>query len=216
MRVHLFYDGPLPSGVRDTDRGQAIKHDMRKRFSSALRRRWTQQNPTLMDFYTRGLPELTFSENKFCGDDPAKPFFRVLTNGYFFIPLITRRNRLLCELVVTIHRREGAFSPVTGGDLDNRIKTLFDALRMPRRLAEIPGHLAGDGTSEMFCLLEDDSLISRLCVNTASRTDYDEAKPSPSPDAPEDPVRLDIEATLKADESEFPHTALPADFLLGA
>ena len=216
MRISLTYDGPLPSGARDTVRGQQIKHDMRVRFSSALRRRWTQQNPVLMDFYTRGLPVEPFVENKFCRDDPDRPFFQVLSNGYKFIPLVNRRNRLLCELTITLHRREGAFQPVIRGDLDNRIKTLFDALRMPRRNNEIHWSLSGDGRTELFCVLEDDSLISKLTVETAPRSDYAEAQRLPAPDSPGDPVRVDMTVTLRHHESEMPHAALPAHFLLGA
>ncbi len=189
---------------------------MRVQFSSALRRRWTQQNPVLVDFYTRGLPVELFVENKFCRDDPVRPFFQVLSNGYRFIPLVSRRNRLLCELTITLHRREGGFHPVIGGDLDNRIKTVFDALRMPRRNNEIHWSLSGDGKTELFCLLEDDSLISKISVETAPRSDYDDAQPPPAPGSPGDPVRVDMTATVRHDESEMPHAALPAHFLLGA
>ena len=215
MKLHLTYDGPLPSGAKDTLNGQYIKHRIRERFSAALRRKWTQQNPVLMDFYTKGLPEESFAENRFCRDDAVAPFFRMFTNGYHFIPLVNRRNRLLCDVTVTLHRREGAFQPVSGGDLDNRVKTLLDALRMPRKAAEIPGNLVGHG-EEMFSLLEDDSLLCRLCIETTPRTDYDEAKPSPSEDSADDPVMVQVVAILKQDESEMPHSGVPSTFLLGA
>jgi hypothetical protein len=64
-----------------------------------------------------------------------------------------------------------------GGDLDNRLKVLFDGLRMPTR-----GEMAGaeDLPGEpLYCLLEEDGLISALSVRTdrllqgAGRTEVD-------------------------------------------
>jgi hypothetical protein len=48
---------------------------------------------------------------------------------------------------------------LSSGDIDNRIKTLFDALRMPQNEAELGGHHAQEGEDPFYCLLEDDSLI---------------------------------------------------------
>ena len=50
-----------------------------------------------------------------------------------------------------------------GGDLDNRIKTLCDALRMPDADVEARYPQAQDHT---YCLLESDTLISGLEVET--------------------------------------------------
>jgi hypothetical protein len=54
-----------------------------------------------------------------------------------------------------------------GGDLDNRIKTLLDALQMPR-LDEISSvNLAPRNDEEpFFCFLQDDALVTGLTVNT--------------------------------------------------
>jgi hypothetical protein len=51
-----------------------------------------------------------------------------------------------------------------GGDLDNRLKVLFDGLRMPTQ-----GEMVGDEDIQeepLYCLLEDDGLISALSVRT--------------------------------------------------
>jgi hypothetical protein len=54
-----------------------------------------------------------------------------------------------------------------GGDIDNRIKTLFDALRAPAVASEIPSPDSFDyGTSGMYCLLQDDKLINRLSIRS--------------------------------------------------
>jgi hypothetical protein len=53
-----------------------------------------------------------------------------------------------------------------GGDIDNRMKTLFDALCVPkpeqiRRLSP-----ESDDEKPFYCLLEDDSLVTSLQVKT--------------------------------------------------
>ena len=54
-----------------------------------------------------------------------------------------------------------------GGDLDNRIKTLFDALRVPSAASEIPKPDQFDYSSGgMYCLLQDDKLISRVSLKS--------------------------------------------------
>jgi hypothetical protein len=51
-----------------------------------------------------------------------------------------------------------------GGDLDNRIKTLFDALRAPAVAAEIPTNDSFDYKNGMYCLLQDDKLINKVAI----------------------------------------------------
>jgi hypothetical protein len=54
-----------------------------------------------------------------------------------------------------------------GGDIDNRLKTLFDALRMPHNLSELPkGSVPDVDQDPFFCLLEDDNLITAVSVKT--------------------------------------------------
>jgi hypothetical protein len=60
---------------------------------------------------------------------------------------------------------------IQSGDIDNRIKTIFDALRIPK-----PGEYCGEPQAEenpFFCLLEDDSLINHLSVTTDLLLDPD-------------------------------------------
>jgi len=54
-----------------------------------------------------------------------------------------------------------------GGDIDNRIKTLFDALRVPSVQDEIPTSDSFDySNGGMYCLLEDDKLINRVSIRS--------------------------------------------------
>lgn len=54
-----------------------------------------------------------------------------------------------------------------GGDIDNRIKTLFDALRVPAVTSEIPSSDSFNYTiGGMYCLLQDDKLINRVSIQS--------------------------------------------------
>jgi hypothetical protein len=54
-----------------------------------------------------------------------------------------------------------------GGDIDNRLKTLFDALRVPGDQNEVPKSDPFDYSDKgLFCLLEDDKLIGGLSIRT--------------------------------------------------
>jgi hypothetical protein len=55
---------------------------------------------------------------------------------------------------------------IHAGDLDNRIKTLLDALKIPND-KELPSGAKPSGTENpFFCLLEDDSLITHIRIIT--------------------------------------------------
>jgi hypothetical protein len=75
---------------------------------------------------------------------------------------------LVADVQVQLLRPEPpGFVKAQSGDLDNRMKTLLDALRMPRVVDEIPANDApGADEHPFFCLLEDDALISSFSVMT--------------------------------------------------
>lgn len=54
----------------------------------------------------------------------------------------------------------------SGGDIDNRLKTLLDALKVPEQNALPSGAKPEDDETPFFCLLEDDKLITALRVET--------------------------------------------------
>ena len=56
---------------------------------------------------------------------------------------------------------------MASGDIDNRLKTIFDALRMPASKDELGGYeTPEEGETPFYCLLTDDKLISRVSVET--------------------------------------------------
>jgi len=98
---------------------------------------------------------------------------------------------LLCHLDILFMRREPAGRLFEGNDLDNRIKTLFDALKVPQSIEQLPqdDQPQNDDESPFLCLVEDDSLISGFSIRTERLLD----KTPPVRD-----VRLVIDVTIKA------------------
>jgi len=86
-------------------------------------------------------------------------------HGAFFRPLVRDSYALHCGLKVRILRKEPPGKVYQGGDLDGRIKTLVDALTMPQNVEQV---LDKDSTefSPIYCLLEDDSLVSGLDIES--------------------------------------------------
>lgn len=86
--------------------------------------------------------------------------------GFIFQPIICKRENIACELGIRIYSRDPFGSIIQHADLDNRLKTLFDALRPPTE-AELPkDEKPKNGENFFWILLEDDSLIADLYVTT--------------------------------------------------
>lgn len=139
MDFRLTYDGYLPSAGSNTRKKE--KHDIRMHFHPQLCELWLT-NP--------GLSQLQGTWQRTC---------LVRVGKWNFQPLVTSRRHLHCHLKILFLRPGPPGKLVSeGGDIDNRIKTLFDALRAPTT-DELPGlNPPGDGV--ICCLLEDDSLIT--------------------------------------------------------
>jgi hypothetical protein len=132
------------------------KHELRKAFHSQLRRFW-QQVPLSehQHWYNPNGKKTTINLNRKVGP------FR-------FVPLVSPSIHLICELHIFLLRPEPPGAIVTqGGDIDNRLKTLFDALRIPKDMNELPRNAVVETDQDpFFCLLEDDALISGISVKT--------------------------------------------------
>jgi hypothetical protein len=160
--IALKYDGLIPSGQQRGGQSD-LKQVIRKQFSKQLGKQWEKET-ILRGFYDAGLPLIgNFIKNQPCQGSDECPFFRVPVCGFHAIPLISWHNRLGVELDI-VFWGESRRVLQSGGDLDNRLKTLFDALRIPQGPNEVLGTMCGNGSEEIFCLLEDDSLISKFCV----------------------------------------------------
>lgn len=87
---------------------------------------------------------------------------------FTFVPLVSAEMNVVAELSITLLRAEPPGGLITqGGDIDNRLKTLFDALTMPRQSNALPSGAAPmQDESPFFCLLEDDNLVTSVSVRT--------------------------------------------------
>ncbi|RVD55695.1 hypothetical protein EN828_27075 [Mesorhizobium sp. M2D.F.Ca.ET.185.01.1.1] len=133
------------------------KHEIRKRFHPQLKRLWSITR-NLDQRLADGELDTTYREelaNKFSRD------------GYRFCPLVTNALGVLCSLSVLFLRADEPGALIQSGDIDNRLKTLFDALCMPKDLAQLGGYTMPDaGEDPFYCLLEDDRLINNLAIET--------------------------------------------------
>jgi hypothetical protein len=151
MHFRLVYEGPLKANgsVRH-------KQEIRRYLHGQLSVLWRQ--PPL-DGYHELLKET-----------PAQGETSILQKlgAYAFAPLVCKKLRLIAELHIVFLRPEAPGSLITqGGDIDNRLKTLFDALRMPKVEVELPDDdLPRPGEAPFYCLLEDDNLITAVSVET--------------------------------------------------
>lgn len=101
--------------------------------------------------------------------EPAKGKISVIqtVNGFDFAPLINEQLNLIAELKIIMLRPEPPGSIITqAGDIDNRLKTLFDALKVPNA-SDIPAcDIPREDETPFYCLLEDDNLITKISVQT--------------------------------------------------
>lgn len=111
--------------------------------------------------------------------------------GYRFVPLVTKCFRLLCSLHVLFLRHDVPGSAIQAGDIDNRIKTLIDALRPPQTQNELvdTDSTPREGEDPFFCLLEDDNQVSGFTVETDSLLE--------AVDEPSDKRRVKIVVTVE-------------------
>ena len=160
MEFTLVYQGPLRANGSKEE-----KQDIRREFHKQLAELWKQEplssraqnSPVLLkNVVTSGM----------LSTDPTSVMQRV--NDFQFIPIVSSKLNLIAELNITFLRPEPPGCIVTqGGDIDNRLKTLFDAFRIPKESKEIPkGDTPGPSENPFYCLLEDDNLITKVAVRT--------------------------------------------------
>lgn len=143
MPLVLIYRGALPSNGNTKD-----KHHIRRAFhaqlSNAIRKPYAQM--------FRDAPD-------FCEHPVGQFRFHPLICRHPFYP------RIGCELEIHALSHDPYGSVIQSGDLDNRLKTLFDALRLPSKTDELPQDAKPqDGDAPFWVLLSDDRIITDLHV----------------------------------------------------
>ena len=175
MRFRLVYDGELKAAGNNNNRGKE-KWAIRKKFCPQLAS-LSVTHPIMrgVAITAKGLsaggaynasPQVSVDIDITSPHEKTKKDLLecIEIGGNKFIPLVRKSLELICELDILFLRNDAPGSIVkSGGDLDNRIKTLFDGLRIPT-----VDDLKFDkpDSAPFYCLLEDDSLISSFAVRT--------------------------------------------------
>ena len=159
VEFRLTYEGDLWSTSQGNPRAKH-KHELRKAFHPQLKRLW-QVHPVLHDKRMDGPGE----EPGLRAEVMARRYW---IGPYNFVPLVTEDLHLHCGIDILLLRPSPPGKLLgTGGDLDNRLKTLFDALRRPTNTQEFGGYDEPEEDEKpFFCLLEDDALVTKVSVES--------------------------------------------------
>jgi hypothetical protein len=179
VQFRLVYKGRLASNGDPRE-----KHLVRKFFHPQLAEFW-KHHPVLSKQVRQNYERARTPHNLVSDPGPAveiaietrhpgrgKPWVEFLgdfyTRGnYRFVPLV-RKGHAVCSLDILFLRRDspGHLIKHSGGDIDNRMKTLFDGLRMAEvgELKQFPTPDANE--SPFYCLLEDDADISEVRITS--------------------------------------------------
>lgn len=157
MNFRLTYHGPLKAASQ-SDTRRKEKHAIRLIFDRQIKQLLHHKN-VLRDEVER-VPER---------------WVNLLVNVHRFkrgefscFPIVRDDLNLVCDLDILFLRRENPGSLIqAGGDLDNRIKTLFDSLRVPQDDNEVRGFVdTSPKDSLLYCVTENDAQITGFRVTT--------------------------------------------------
>ena len=147
MRFTLYYRGRLKANGRPKE-----KQALRRCFHVQLRNLW--DNLPLSSL----APEL------------HKPVSESIVTkeiqNWKFSSIVNENLRTYAELDIIMLRPGSRRVTASGGDIDNRLKTLLDALSIPNEPGQIPGNdCPATDETPLHCLLEDDARIEGLSVS---------------------------------------------------
>jgi len=147
MHITLTYKGVIPGNSRK----QSDVWTIRKSFDKQLRKLKLAEPFNYVEKLSNPNP------------DPSSSYIGFDVGNSTYIPFITEKMKTRCSLYIRVFRGLRQYNPVLGNvDLDNRIKTLIDALRAPQQVGESKGN---DGYVR-YVLLQDDALIDGITVKS--------------------------------------------------
>jgi hypothetical protein len=197
----LTYRGPLPA-CQPKDSKAAEKQRIRLKFSSQLKRLWEIEPVLKLVMGEQAFAPATLHDarlrldHEHLGNKYAHA--KIDQFGYHIVPLVTCFSGLVCHLTIKFLRRDEPGGIFVAGDIDNRLKTLLDALRMPQCDQEVLSDMHGNGDEYLYCLMEDDSLVTRVTIDTQRLlTEKPEGEPS-------DYAELFVDTSIKM---QRPHNA---------
>lgn len=166
VEFYIEYEGPVPS----QNKGNKLigTHQIRQCFHPQLAKLWENRlgpiaNPPLRDdpaWYEQARKYLDETSGKVTPERVRK------RSKFRFLPIVSSLENLVCSLDITLYRREEPGSIIVGGDLDNRIKVVFDAMSTAQHADQLTNISPKHGEHPFFCLLQDDSLITAYKIST--------------------------------------------------
>jgi hypothetical protein len=89
-------------------------------------------------------------------------------HGFQWAPLVSSKIHFVASLDILLLRPEPPGTLITrAGDLDNRVKTLLDGLKMPHEPNALPSDaVPSPDETPFFCLLQDDALVTGMTIRT--------------------------------------------------
>ena len=171
MEFYLTYEGPLNATQRDPRDGEKARHlpnkrAMRRHFHEQLRELWKVLPALQKERVGELVIELddgTAIEWLTKEDELAAHHAHY---GFNFVPLVTQQLDLLCGLEILMLRPDRPGTKPWAGDIDNRLKTLLDALRIPEAAECYADTPPAEDETPFFVLLEDDKLLTKVSVET--------------------------------------------------
>jgi hypothetical protein len=166
MEFRLVYSGSLIKSQQGDSKRFWEKHQIRKHFSAQLKTLW-ETHPVL-NFYAQpqhaergGLASYVVKHHTTVDE------LIVQYGGY--VPVVAESYGALCELDILFLRQEPPGGLINhnagGGDIDNRLKTLIDALAIPPLGTKLPMKQEDSpAPSPFYVLMADDSVITSLKV----------------------------------------------------
>lgn len=158
LEMRLVYQGLLPASDGEKTNSD-IKQSIRRYFHKQLTNAWKTKHP-LRERSGNPAPVSKRIHGRvvWAGGETDRDEFILSLGNKRYLPIVTSDLALVCRLDILLLSRD-----LTGvlrtGDLDNRIKTLLDALRIPKM-----GENSDGDEDPLYCLMEDDKLVSELHV----------------------------------------------------
>jgi hypothetical protein len=217
MEFRLVYDGQLRSGQGGGS--SANKHEIRKAIHQQLAQLWE----AIPDLKMRSSPHSVLrapAAEGMAGQLGYKvtmaaaiqqPSLWETLGGRFqrcdyrFVPLVSNHLKLTCSLDILLLWRDRIVPVGPAGDIDNRLKTLFDALQIPQSCSDVDPPTGKD--EYLFVLLENDNLITDVRVTTDRMLTPYVQTPGQGASHPENLVRLVINVKVQPSVVDFENVA---------
>ena len=141
MKFTLFYNGVLKANGSVKD-----KHKIRLKLHEQLEELWKHY--------------------PLCNLHNNQQIIKLKIGDYEFVPVVSSEIDMTAEIHITLLRPGLPGSIFTeGGDIDNRLKTLLDALSVPEKPEALPNRNASESSNNpIYTLLENDALITGISV----------------------------------------------------